>query len=74
VERSIIWDHTRVTGFASLRESIVSGRYAVSRDGTTLPIEAAQLQWAVDDSRRLPSAMDGGLESVLTSLRSTSRA
>ncbi len=69
IERSIIWDHTRVTRFAELRDSIVSVGYCVRRDGTVLSIDAAQLDWVLDDVRRAPRAMDSELESIVSSLQ-----
>jgi len=69
IERSIVWDHTRVTRFAELRDSIVSVGYCVRRDGTTVALDAAQLDWVLDDVRRVPRPMDTELESIVSSLQ-----
>ena len=58
VERSIVWEYTRVSGRATLRESIVCGPYCVTSKGVTVSIDEAALRWVVDDARRTNPAQD----------------
>jgi mannose-1-phosphate guanylyltransferase len=58
VERSIVWEYTRVTGRATLRDQIVCGPYCVTSTGASVSIDAADLRWAVDDARRTYRADD----------------
>jgi mannose-1-phosphate guanylyltransferase len=55
VERSVLFDHTRLSGFARVVDLVVAGRWCVARDGTVVDLAAADLGWAVDDARRLSS-------------------
>jgi mannose-1-phosphate guanylyltransferase len=53
VERSVLFDHTRVSRHASVVDLVVAGRWCVGRDGAVVDLAAADLRWAVDDARRL---------------------
>ena len=65
VERSVIWDYTRVSGYAELIDKLVCGRYCVGRDGATVALDEADLGWIIDDARialvgrRLDPAFEG---------------
>jgi mannose-1-phosphate guanylyltransferase len=68
IERSVVWDHTRVTRFAELRDSIVSVGYCIRRDGTMLSLDAAQLDWVLDDVRKAPKPMNVEFGSMMRGL------
>jgi mannose-1-phosphate guanylyltransferase len=55
VERSVLFDHTRVSGHAAVVDMVVAGRWCVSRDGAVVDLAASDLGWAVDDARRRSS-------------------
>lgn len=61
IEHSIIWDYTRVSAYATLRNQIVCGPYSVTSSGASISLEDTNLRWAIDDARRLqlPSDPDG---------------
>jgi mannose-1-phosphate guanylyltransferase len=54
VECSVVWDYTRVSRHADLRDKIVCGRYCVTHDGDAVDVDEAQLNWVVDDARSRP--------------------
>jgi mannose-1-phosphate guanylyltransferase len=58
VERSVIWDHTRVSGCATVRDQIVCGAHAVTSRGAAVSLTEAALTWAIDDARRLKATVD----------------
>jgi mannose-1-phosphate guanylyltransferase len=58
IERSIVWDYTRVSGDVTLRDQIVCGPYCVTANGATVSLADAALQWAVDDARRASPALE----------------
>jgi mannose-1-phosphate guanylyltransferase len=68
IERSVIFDYTRVAKHAEVMDKIVAGQWYVSRDGGVVDLKAADLSWVIDDARRrstegAPSPIDprGGL-------------
>jgi mannose-1-phosphate guanylyltransferase len=58
VERSIVWNHTRVSGAATLKDQIVCGPYCVTSKGAAVSLGEADLTWAIDDARRPKRAVD----------------
>jgi mannose-1-phosphate guanylyltransferase len=58
IERSIVWEYTRVSGLATLRDQIVCGPYCVTSEGVTVWIDEAALRWVVDDARRAKPVQD----------------
>ena len=59
VERSIVWNYTRVSGYVDLRDRIVCGPYCVSATGESLSLPEHGLTWAIDDARRPEIVEDG---------------
>jgi mannose-1-phosphate guanylyltransferase len=64
VERSVLFEHTRVSRHAEVVDAVVADRWCVARDGAVVDLAAAGLRWAVDDARRrategLPSPLAG---------------
>lgn len=57
VERSILLDHTRVSGHAELSGKIVSGRYCVGRDGVVIDGSLTDTSWLFADARSLPAPL-----------------
>jgi mannose-1-phosphate guanylyltransferase len=58
IDRSIVWDDTRVSRHATLSEMVVCGGYCVSRSGDAVSVSEAGLAWAIDDARRHTPAVD----------------
>ena len=51
VESCIVGDYTRISGFANLREKIISGRFCVDATGRTIDLAGAGYAFVVDDAR-----------------------
>jgi mannose-1-phosphate guanylyltransferase len=51
IERSVIGDYTRITGFADLSEKIISGRFCVDRHGRNVDLAHTGYAFVVDDVR-----------------------
>jgi mannose-1-phosphate guanylyltransferase len=56
IERSVVFDHTRVSRYATVADRVVAGQWCVGRDGTVLDLRRAGLEWAIDDARRRATA------------------
>jgi mannose-1-phosphate guanylyltransferase len=51
VEACVTGDYTRISGFAHIREKIVSGQFCVDKDGTLVDLARAGYTFVVDDAR-----------------------
>jgi len=51
IEACVIGDYTRISGFADLRERIVSGRFCVDRSGGQVDLAGGGYTFLVDDAR-----------------------
>ena len=51
IERCVIGDYTRITGFADLAEKIISGRFCVDRHGRNVDLAHTGYAFVVDDVR-----------------------
>lgn len=58
IDACVVDDHTRVTGFAEIREKIVSGRFCVDRDGASVELAGTGYGFVVDDARERRSWTD----------------
>ncbi len=51
IDACVVDDHTRVSGFAEIREKLVSGRFCVDRHGATVELAKTGYGFIVDDAR-----------------------
>ena len=51
IDKCVIGDYTRITGFANLSEKIISGRFCVDRDGRNVDLAHTGYAFVVDDVR-----------------------
>ena len=51
IERSVVFDYTRISSLAEVSDMMVSGRHCVTSDGTAIDLSAAAIDWAVGDAR-----------------------
>lgn len=51
LDRCIVGDYTRVSGLATLREQMISGRFCVDRQGGNIDLAAMGCTFLVDDTR-----------------------
>ena len=58
IERSVVWDDTRVTGYVDIVDRIVCGPYCISSTGECLSLPEHDLSSAFDDARRTSLASD----------------
>lgn len=52
IEKSLIFDHTRVGFTANARNLMLSGSYAVDSAGTVIDLVRSEMEWAVTDARQ----------------------
>lgn len=52
IEKSLIFDHTRVGFTANVRNQMLSGSYAVDSAGTVIDLVRSEMDWAVADARQ----------------------
>lgn len=56
VENSVIFEYSRLGAGARLVDKLVFGRYCVDKDGASIDVQAASLDWLITDARQeLPS-------------------
>lgn len=69
IEACVVDDHTRVSGFAEVREKIVGGHFCVDRSGRNVELAGTGYGFVVDDARerRRWTAADQVLMSFLAS-------
>ncbi len=51
VEKSIIFDHTRIDSCAEVKQMIVCGGYCVDASGTAIDLAQCDMDWAIADAR-----------------------
>lgn len=54
VERSVIFEYSRLGEGVRLVDKLVFGRYCVDKTGTAIDVQAAALDWLITDSRQTP--------------------
>ena len=52
IEKSLVFDHTRVGFTANARNLMLSGSYAVDSSGTVIDLVRSEMEWAVTDARQ----------------------
>lgn len=69
VERSVVFDYTRIGSMAEVRDMIISGGYAVSASGAALDLPSTAIDWAVADARTPKNALTWEQEQLVQALR-----
>ena len=54
VENSVIFEYSRLGPGARLVDKLVFGRYCVDKDGASIDVQAASLDWLITDARQAP--------------------
>jgi mannose-1-phosphate guanylyltransferase len=70
VENSIVFDYSRLGEGVRLVDKLVFGRYCVDKNGSTIDVEAAALDWLITDTRRTPPADPPAEHEVMKAMRS----
>jgi len=51
VEKSVVFDYTRIGASAELREMMICGGYAVDASGTVIDLAKSAIDWVISDAR-----------------------
>jgi mannose-1-phosphate guanylyltransferase len=52
IDNSVIFEYSRISSDVTLSDKLVFGRYCVDKDGATIDIQAASLDWLITDTRQ----------------------
>jgi mannose-1-phosphate guanylyltransferase len=52
INNSVIFEYSRIASDVDLSDKLVFGRYCVDKDGATIDVQAASLDWLITDSRQ----------------------
>lgn len=72
IEKSIIFDYTRVRGYAQVRNMMICGGYAVDADGAVVDLNRSDVGWAVGDARSRLTALTEEQQQLLDLLKELS--
>jgi mannose-1-phosphate guanylyltransferase len=69
VENSVIFEYSRLGPGVRLVDKLVFGRYCVDKNGASIDLQAAALDWLITDSRQMPPHTEPPEREVLDELR-----
>lgn len=69
VDNSVIFEYSRLGPGVRLVDKLVFGRYCVDKNGASIDLQAAALDWLITDSRQMPPHSDPPEREVLDELR-----
>jgi mannose-1-phosphate guanylyltransferase len=52
IDNSVVFEYSRIASDVDLTDKLVFGRYCVDKDGATIDVQAASLDWLITDSRQ----------------------
>ncbi|WP_219891944.1 sugar phosphate nucleotidyltransferase [Chamaesiphon polymorphus] len=52
IDNSVIFEYSRIASNVTLTDKLVFGRYCVDKDGATIDVQAASLDWLITDTRQ----------------------
>ncbi len=52
IDNSVIFEYSRIASDVTLTDKLVFGRYCVDKDGATIDVQAASLDWLITDTRQ----------------------
>ncbi len=52
IDNSVIFEYSRIASNVTLSDKLVFGRYCVDKDGATIDVQAASLDWLITDTRQ----------------------
>ena len=71
IDNSVIFEYSRLGSGIQLVNKLVFGRYCVDKNGATIDMQAASLDWLISDSRLIPAPVfDRAHQAFLDSLTS----
>lgn len=69
VDNSVIFEYSRLGPGVRLVDKLVFGRYCVDKNGASIDLQAAALDWLITDSRQMPPHSEPPEREVLDELR-----
>lgn len=72
VDNSVIFEYSRLGPGVRLVDKLVFGRYCVDKNGASIDLQAAALDWLITDSRQMPPHSEPPEREVLDELRNQS--
>ncbi|NJL01838.1 MAG: NDP-sugar synthase [Spirulinaceae cyanobacterium RM2_2_10] len=58
VDNSVVFEYSRLGPGVRLVDKLVFGRYCVDKNGSTIDVQAAALDWLITDARQIPPRKD----------------
>ncbi len=58
VDNSVVFEYSRLGPGVRLVDKLVFGRYCVDKNGSTIDVQAAALDWLITDARQIPPRED----------------
>jgi mannose-1-phosphate guanylyltransferase len=52
IDNSVIFEYSRIAAGVTLSDKLVFGRYCVDKNGSTIDVQAASLDWLITDTRQ----------------------
>jgi mannose-1-phosphate guanylyltransferase len=68
VDNSVIFEYSRLGPGVLLRDKLVFGRYCVDKTGTTIDVQAADLDWLITDTRQSSPIQPGSKQRAIAEL------
>lgn len=69
IEKSIIYDHTRISGTAHISEKIICDSYCIDTSGDAIDLKESDLEWLIADARSPISSVEEGQYEIETMLQ-----
>ncbi|MDY7016084.1 MAG: NDP-sugar synthase [Cyanobacteriota bacterium] len=69
VDNSVIFEYSRLGPGVRLVDKLVFGRYCVDKNGASIDLQAAALDWLITDSRQIPPHREPPEREVIDELR-----
>ncbi|MDY6784431.1 MAG: NDP-sugar synthase [Cyanobacteriota bacterium] len=69
VDNSVIFEYSRLGPGVRLVDKLVFGRYCVDKNGASIDLQAAALDWLITDSRQIPPHREPPERGVIDELR-----
>lgn len=69
VDNSVIFEYSRLGPGVRLVDKLVFGRYCVDKNGASIDLQAAALDWLITDSRQMPPHREPPERGVIDELR-----
>jgi mannose-1-phosphate guanylyltransferase len=69
VEKSVVFDYTKISSSAEVKEMMICGNYCISSDGTVIDLKKYDIDWAITDSRATEKILSNEQRDLLQMLQ-----